>query len=236
MSEEKAEYLVDALEMIGAGYEFHAGETYVTQGEDDLPEVVRGQPWIKLSMAFLRTMPKLKGAKLSVWLAIVLRINERYISFPSIKTICEDTGLSNRAVIDTIKELEESGYLTVKRRDRRVNIYQVRSYAAFGEAAPIIPSSEESSPEKGKHVNSAPKLVNSTTKTGEESSHELDIELDNNNTFSKNKISPITEKALDLKDNIPLEWRVLSGQPVQEKDLARTHAIPGAEYFTQYHL
>lgn len=153
--EDRPEYLDDALAMIGKGYEIHPPTNVIQEGDDGLPEERTDEAWIKISTAFLRTMKKLRGAKLAVWMAIALRINEKYVSFPSIKKIQDDTGLSNREVISTVKELEEMGYLKVRRGGTH-NTYYVKMFAGFGASDPILPGSEESSP-----VNSATSVVNS---------------------------------------------------------------------------
>ncbi len=119
-------------------------------GQPDAPlssiqEIAHGT-WIKLSTAFITQLRRLKGAKALVWLAIALRINEEHVSFPSIARICEDTGYSNREVIDTLRELEESGFLTIRRGDHKYNTYRVNHSAAFGESRLVIPTCEETSP------------------------------------------------------------------------------------------
>jgi hypothetical protein len=143
------------MQMIGKGYEIHPPANIIQEGDDGLPEERRDDAWIKISMSFLRTMKLLRGAKLAVWMAIALRINERYESFPSIKKMQEDTGLSNREIINTVKELEGMGYLRVRRGGKH-NTYYVKMFAGFGSSDPILPGGEESSP-----VNSVTSPVNS---------------------------------------------------------------------------
>jgi biotin operon repressor len=87
--------------------------------------------WIKLSTAFKPHIKRLRGAPLAVWLYISLSIDADGNAFPGIRTIADETGYSHQAVIDAIKYLEEQGYLSVKRGERRYNIYKPE-FAAIG--------------------------------------------------------------------------------------------------------
>ena len=183
MTEQQSEYITDALDMLGKGYEIHPPQRVIKSDKNGKPVEVREDAWVKISMAFLETMRNLKGARLSVWMAIALRIDDNYVSYPSIAKMQKDTGLSNREIIDTVRELEKEGYLTVKNQ-RGHNVYQILSYAAFGAANPVIPGSEVSSP-----VNSGADLVNSGAGIGEETSLKQDV------NETKQDLSKITEKA-----------------------------------------
>jgi len=164
MTEQQSEYITDAVEMLGKGYEIHPPQRVIKSDRNGKPIEIREDAWVKISMAFLETMRNLKGARLSVWMAIAIRIDENYVSYPSIAKMQKDTGLSNREIIDTVRELEKEGYLTVK-NTRGHNVYRILSYAAFGTSDPVIPGSEETSP-----VNSDADLVNSDAGIGEETS------------------------------------------------------------------
>lgn len=133
MSEDKVEYITDAKKMLGTGYEPAA---VIEQPRSRL--VLRDSlgeewtvAWVKLSTAFKPHIKNLRGAPLAVWLYISLSINEKGVSFPGIRTIAEDTGYSHQGVLDAIKELEEKGYLKVRRGERRYNIYEPE-FAAIG--------------------------------------------------------------------------------------------------------
>ncbi len=87
--------------------------------------------WIKLSTAFKPHIKNLRGAPLAVWLYISLSIGSDGNAFPGIRTIADETGYSHQAVIDAVKFLEEKGYLSVRRGERRYNIYKPQ-FAAIG--------------------------------------------------------------------------------------------------------
>lgn len=54
-----------------------------------------------------------------VALALSLHMNEKGGScFPSVRTLCDETGLSNRAVIDALRALEGGDWLEVYRRKK----------------------------------------------------------------------------------------------------------------------
>jgi hypothetical protein len=150
MSEEQADYTADAeeaMEMLGKGYEaayeIHMPARVLTDSEEGMREQQSGV-WVKITASFReKHLKNLKGSRLGVWLCLALHINEKNDSHPSIETICKETGYSNREVIDCIRELETNGYLTVKRGEKRYNIYHVNFGAAYGKGND--PTSEESS-------------------------------------------------------------------------------------------
>ena len=52
------------------------------------------------------------------------------VSFPSVETIAEKTGISSRQVLRCLKTLEEMGYLT-RRKEWRKNVYTLREKVQF---------------------------------------------------------------------------------------------------------
>lgn len=80
--------------------------------------------WVKLSTAFKPHIKEIRGAPLAVWLYISLSINRQGVSFPSINKIADDTGYSRNGVMEAIAILEEKGYLTVRRGERKFNLYE----------------------------------------------------------------------------------------------------------------
>jgi hypothetical protein len=128
MSEPQADYITDAMEMMGTGY-------------DDQPAAIIDQPrkvkalrdtglyeyrawgWVKLSAKFVSHLRHLKGAKLAIWQCIALSIDETGTCKMTLRDIGALTDYSHTEVISSLKELEAAGYLTIN-RDGKTNIYQ----------------------------------------------------------------------------------------------------------------
>lgn len=139
MSEDQQEYATDALAMLGAGY----GEQ--PAAIIDNPRTVKALRdtglfeykawgWVKLSAKFIAHLHHLKGAKLAIWQCIALSIDETGTCKMTYKDIGTLTGYSHTEVIESIKELEAAGYLTVN-KDGKTNIYEP-VFVARGENKP----------------------------------------------------------------------------------------------------
>jgi DNA-binding transcriptional regulator YhcF (GntR family) len=74
----------------------------------------------------------LENEKLSVGAKMTYSMMLRYAwandhCFPGQKTLAKDAGMGVRSVVRYIKELEETGFITIKRRGLgKVNIYELR--------------------------------------------------------------------------------------------------------------
>jgi len=90
--------------------------------------------WVKMSAKFIAHIRRLKGAKLGVWQVIALSIDETGKCRKTIKEICELTDYSHTEIINSIRELQEMGYLTVQ-KDPKGNIYDPE-FVARGELSP----------------------------------------------------------------------------------------------------
>ena len=142
MSEEQADYLADALEMMGAGYEQTAAvidppRTLKALRDNGMVEF-HAWGWVKMSARFMGHIRKLKGSKLSTWQAIALSINENGecdLSAPEISAL---TGYSVSETREAIAELDEMGYLAVTRKSGRRSIYR----PAFAARSTNNPSDE----------------------------------------------------------------------------------------------
>lgn len=91
--------------------------------------------WVKISAKFIAHIKRLKGAKLAVWQTMALSINEYGECELSAKELAEMTGYSRSEIIESQKELDEMGYLTVTKSNGKKNIYKPE-FAARGENAP----------------------------------------------------------------------------------------------------
>lgn len=136
MSEEKTQYNTDALDLL--------------RGEQpaaiiDPPRIVRALQddgladytvwgWVKTSAKFRAHIKKLRGAKHDIWHYLALGVDENGKCQETIKQICEGTGYSHTEVINTLRELDEMGYLSVQ-KDRKGNVY-TPEFVARGDRKP----------------------------------------------------------------------------------------------------
>lgn len=112
--------------------EIHGPSQHVFEREGKLYED-RSDPFIKFNVNFRKEwLAKLKGAKLSVFICLALHIDEDNKSYPSIDTIMAETELSNRAIINVIKELEGMKIIKVIRERGKVNRYKLAPIVAYG--------------------------------------------------------------------------------------------------------
>lgn len=131
-------YLKEAIEMLGAGYDQPAAiidprRTVKALRDTGLYEY-KAWGWVKLSAKFIAHLRHLKGAKLAIWQCIALSIDESGTCKMTYKDMGALTGYSHTEVIQSVKELEEAGYLTVN-KDGKTNIYQPL-FVARGENKP----------------------------------------------------------------------------------------------------
>jgi DNA-binding transcriptional ArsR family regulator len=119
MSEEQADYLVDN-EQPAAIIE---SPRKVKALQDNGLRDYQVWGWVKMSANFIKHIRILKGAKLSVWSVIALSIDESGFCNLSVPVIASLTDYSQSEVRETIKELDEMGYLSVTRSDGKKNIY-----------------------------------------------------------------------------------------------------------------
>lgn len=174
MSEEKTdlEEIRDAMDMLGKGYDtsepaavIHPPKTVHALSSDGLIEhQVWG--WVKVSANFIHHIRKLRGAKLSIWQVLALAIDERGECKLTIKQLCALSGYSHTEVIDSIKELEEWGYLSVKKNGKS-RIY-TPEFAARGEKSPAkqvkkLESSQNNDSSLQEQDDSSPSIENSAS-------------------------------------------------------------------------
>jgi hypothetical protein len=114
-------------------------ETYIRQ---DGTTFTRSDIFVKLSVTFRDQMlAELKGPPLSVYLCIALHCGGvEMTAYPSIKTICKETGYSHTAVIAATRKLEKMGLVSVTKQEAKAgdydqNFYHVRGYATMGEGS-----------------------------------------------------------------------------------------------------
>lgn len=160
MSEDQAEYITDALEMMGAGYDKAAiierpRKTHAI-GDAGLEEY-QLFGWVKMSAKFCAHIKKLRGAKLSIWLCLSLNIDEDGECRLTQKELCAMTGYSHTEVIDSVTELNEMGFLSVDRSGKK-NLYKP-VFVAKGKGKNPLVKKLDSTPADS--LESSPSYINS---------------------------------------------------------------------------
>ena len=87
--------------------------------------------WVKTSAKFRSHIKILRGAKHDIWHYLALGVDEYGKCKETIKQICEGTGYSHTEVINTLRELDEMGYLSVQ-KDSKGNVYTPEFVARGG--------------------------------------------------------------------------------------------------------
>lgn len=86
-------------------------------------------PWtfnINLTLASNPSLlPKLRGAPLTVLNALALRADQDGQCFPGIRTICKDTGYSDKTVDTALDKLEKLGLISRIKRSQTSTLYQL---------------------------------------------------------------------------------------------------------------
>lgn len=90
--------------------------------------------WVKTSAKFRAHIKILRGAKHDIWHYLALGVDETGKCKETIKEICEGTGYSHTEVINTLRELDELGYLSIQ-KDHKGNVY-TPEFVARGEKKP----------------------------------------------------------------------------------------------------
>lgn len=135
MSEQQEPYLTDAMEVMGNGYDQPAAvidpkrKVLALRDKGLVNYEVWG--WVKTSAKFRAHIKILRGAKHDIWHYLALGVDENGNCKETIKQICEGTGYSHTEVISTLKELDELGYLSIK-KDSKGNTYTPEFVARGG--------------------------------------------------------------------------------------------------------
>lgn len=144
MSEEKQEYkteIEEALTMLGVGYDDSKPAVIIEKPRKDLALHESGLSeykvwgWVKKSAKFIFHVRRLRGAKLSIWEVVSLSIDEDGECKLSLGDLVKLTGYSRSEVSESVKELEEMGYLSVQKEAGKKSVFKP-SFAARGENYP----------------------------------------------------------------------------------------------------
>ena len=119
--------------------QFHPPSPELAPDEQGELRAREGKGWIKLSFDFRNFLDRLRGARLSIFLDICLHINESGWAWPSLKTICRETGYNRDTAMAVIAYLtHETGILEITQTKGRVNKYRP-SFAAYGKSGKFRP-------------------------------------------------------------------------------------------------
>jgi hypothetical protein len=133
MSEEKVDYIAEAMEMLNThepSIEIHHAQTVIRRRGDKLREEVI-PAFIKITTDFKEEMKSIEPSALKVWLFLALSVNRTTEqAHPGIRTIAASCGMGENTVISAIKSLEEKNLIEVNREDRKYNIYQFPEYVS----------------------------------------------------------------------------------------------------------
>lgn len=131
MSEDKQDYVTEAMELLHgeSAAQIHPPKTIKAVYESGLKDY-KVWGWVKISSNFIYHIKKLRGAKLAIWQVIALSIDENGECRLTIKELKDLTGYSHTEVIESLKELDEMGYLSIDRSGKK-NLYQPE-FAARG--------------------------------------------------------------------------------------------------------
>jgi hypothetical protein len=125
--------------------------------------------WFRLPNAALEIISQHGWPAFGVLAYLTMRANGSGESFPSLETIANDLGTSRPTIKRAIAKLRKAGYLTVRRRRRDVNIFQVRGITSEPsrnqEGSPVTPSGITSDPLRGSPVTHRTRPNNKTHRT-----------------------------------------------------------------------
>jgi hypothetical protein len=134
MTEEQQEYITEAIDMLGKGYEptieIEAPRKVTTRRGGKLLEEDR-PAFVKIYTDFKQELKDIKGDDLKVWLYLALSVN-RFTddARPGLRKIAEDTGLAVNTVQGCLDRLEESNLLDIERKDGKRNVYRPSDYVS----------------------------------------------------------------------------------------------------------
>ena len=141
--EDQKEYVTDAIEMLGIGYDHPAveiePERTVLERWNGHTQAREKPAFIKLSTAFKQELSDISGDALKVWIFISLSINRNTgKANPGLRTIAAGVNLAVNTVQKCLKELEDLHLLDVDRHTARYNIYESPEYVSANRAEPTV--------------------------------------------------------------------------------------------------
>jgi hypothetical protein len=131
MSKDLVDETQEAMTMLKTVIEFEPATDKIVRDESGNYHAGKTEPFIKLGIGFRDELAACKGAPLAVFLSICLHVNEHGRSWPSIKTICQETGYETEAVTKAVNTLKDAGLIRVTPRRGFSHLYEPL-LAAYG--------------------------------------------------------------------------------------------------------
>lgn len=199
MSEEKPEYLTEAEEMLGKGY-----ESVRIEPERSVIRRVNGKmesydlpAFVKISTSFKSELAEISGDALKVWLFIALSINRKTgKANPGLRTISENVKLAVNTVQKCLQELENLNLLTVDRQSRKFNIYETHEYVSANRAEPTVSNRDTDA-----------ETVSNLDTTVSNFAETVSPSVILNQSNQKNQTNSIPQ-------NMPIDWYIQHGLPI----------------------
>jgi len=109
-------------------------------------------PWVKLDVKLRERLADIKGNDLKIWLSLALHVNPEGISWPSLSTIVQETGLKKPNISRSLRSLSNKGFVQLIHQGGKgphsVSIWKVM-FCSYGnslnnhvEAVPATPQPE----------------------------------------------------------------------------------------------
>lgn len=131
MSNDLIDETREAMAMLKTVIEFEPATDRIIKDASGHYHAGKTEPFIKLGLGFRDELSTCKGAPLAVFLSICLHVNENGKAWPSIKTICKETGYETEAVAKAIRSLRDTGLIRVTPRKGYSSVYEP-VFAAYG--------------------------------------------------------------------------------------------------------
>lgn len=170
--------------------------------------------WVKMSAKFIYHIRKLKGAKLSIWNVIALSIDENRECKLTIKELQELTDYSHTEIINSLKELDEMGYLSIDKSGKK-NMYKPE-FAARG----IGNEPSDSKETLVKKVESTPVYQVESTPP---------LEIPHSSIKELKELIPENEKPSFDEDLADPGWAIHAGKDVTKKQLYKLAELEAFE-------
>lgn len=136
MSENQADYITDAMKMLGSGYddspsvEIEKPRAVVERKGGKLVETER-PAFVKIYTSFKDEMRDIDEIAMKVWLYIALSVNrDTGEAHPSLRTLSDRLGFAVNTIRSAIGRLEEKNLLVVERGERKYNRYFPADYVS----------------------------------------------------------------------------------------------------------